>query len=326
MRLVRLGNTYIDADRVEAIGYGNDGGTAVFVRGGRSFRVLSAPGEPSSMAPAEVAAAIEAATRDNRDCAPRVGSAGSCTVTEGPEPIPLKVGQVWANKSSGTQVRITKVHGDYVTRKLILGPHIGFESDTTEASFRNCWDTLVSDAPEPKPEPIPLAVGQVWGDSEGFKAKILSLPSEGRVEYQCLAEDMGPYLGSPNDRRNRPESHFRHYWNRLVSDAPAAEPAPQPSPQPDPVAVALLAKGKRLRYVRDGGAMGKRVPAELDVTVRNWGDSGLIFGRATRVGGCDAFPRFCSEFHRAEDLAARSMVELLSDLGYRFDRVIDSND
>lgn len=115
----------------------------------------------------------------------------------------------------------------------------------------------------------------------------------------------------------------RWLWSlgyREVVDAPAKEPDPEPPAPSRDEQIALLAEGKRLRFVRDAGAMGERVPEEVDAVVRETG--GYYFPQALEPGGMTTFPRFCGEYHVTAELAANSFVEMLSDLGYRFDFVV----
>lgn len=125
----------------------------------------------------------------------------------------------------------------------------------------------------------------------------------------------------------------RWLWSlgyREVVAAPAKEAEPEPEP-PIPSRdeqVALLAAGKRLRFVRDAGAMGERVPEAVEAIVHGGttdedGDE-RYHGYVGRPGSeLEVSPLFQSEWGIHRVTTARRTLELLSDLGYRFVAVVD---
>lgn len=133
--------------------------------------------------------------------------------------------------------------------------------------------------------------------------------------------------GNASEARESP-AEIAAEIERQTGETPAPEPEPakvDPAGLLDPVA--LLAEGKRLRFRRDAGGMGERVPAEVDVTVRETDD--WAFGWAMEPGDDDSNPLFCGDYNTGEHgirLSSEAMAELLFDIGYRFDHIVESDD
>lgn len=168
--------------------------------------------------------------------------------------------------------------------------------------------------PEPEPEPagpIPLAVGQVWGcvaefHSGGRTLATIRKIDDGRVYFESvnpIGERWDVSLKTPS---------FRSDYPILIS------PAPPPAPA-DPVA--LLAEGKRLRYVR--GADGLDLPGEAKAEIRAEKHShrGLFWGGGNPL----PFVTTWGVTHGVDE-AAKEAHLLATRLGYRFDRVIGDDD
>lgn len=155
--------------------HGDD--TTIRLTGGASIYVKESPDE--------VIAAIEAAEAEDR-AADEVAEAirggelsGSSEPGAAPEaePIPLRVGQVWEGMAGTILHRseVLAVGGDGVRRRVIEGASPGQDCTITEADFRRFYTRLVSDAPEPAPEPIPVRPMQVRRNDGGEVVLVLEV-------------------------------------------------------------------------------------------------------------------------------------------------------
>lgn len=188
-----------------------------------------------------------------------------------------------------------------------------------------CTDPCPGLPPSPEPEPggpIPLAVGQVWAGKDGEYRQISGLYRDLGERVQHLPAGHGGII------RDQPADDFHIQHPTLISPAP--EPAPPEAP-PDPVA--LLAGGKRLRYVRDAGPIksGLRFGSEAFVALfdrlsagspgfehKNIEDA-VWFGAAASFKGFDLYNAdVAGQPWHLKESAADHIVALLSDLGYRF--------
>ena len=167
----------------------------------------------------------------------------------------------------------------------------------------------------PAPEadvPIPLAVGQVWAMDrpDGYKARIDEIHDDKLMRTIINAEVF-------DKTTEMTVLSFRHHYKTLISPAP--EP-PSPEAPPDPVS--LLAGGKRLRYVRDAGAISERIPAEVNAVLLSPAEDfhavafyspGDFDYRAEDSGNY-----FLGDWNKAKQTGAISGLTFIKSLGYRF--------
>lgn len=119
-----------------------------------------------------------------------------------------------------------------------------------------------------------------------------------------------------------PEAIAREFFQRTKGEEspdPKADADPAP---PDPVA--LLAEGKRCRFVRDAGPIGDSATFTAEVvayTERSPCDNWWLGTIEAADGMAGKSVRTIGFAERK--LAAGMMLTLLSGLGYRFDRVVD---
>jgi hypothetical protein len=245
----------------------------------------------------------------------RVGEAAALTVT-------LDDGSIYAVIPDGTaEVQVYEFSQYGVA---LLGP------DLNGGDSSNATPPAEPEAP-PEPEPIELKAKQIWASPNGDWAEVFDIREEGRTVLYTLHYAQG---GSVSMLRS-PAEQFRASFPYLaismrpgaaglVPDVvvpPTPEPAPPPAPEPDPVA--LLAEGKRLRFVRD--ADNSPLPEVVEGAVINPVDG--VFLVAFNLPGepieTNSPMLFCSDWNKVPITTAEYVPGLISRLGYRFAGLAD---
>jgi hypothetical protein len=151
-----------------------------------------------------------------------------------------------------------------------------------------------------------------------LESTITAVHDDGSIDHTI---EGGPVGGGPSRGKEIDPKVYRAYFPNFLPPAPEARsPTLISTPPPDPAA--LLAAGRRLRFVRDGGPLGKTFPAAVEAFVRvegvNMTRRGIVIEDSE-----DAPHVLCTPQHSGHQAAANRLASLLADLGYRFDSVAD---
>lgn len=333
MKLIKVGDCYFSPGKIEAVMPGADGHSMITTAGGHYTAI--------SMTPAEVAAEIERQTREGRaeqfdlDFGRVVALKSGCTITAAdptpaPSSYPLIAGQLWASRERPSEVvEIVEVLSDGGVASRPLANPSGTEYLYPD-EFREYYPDRVHPIPErhtgeaaeevEAASEVPLAVGQVWENTAlgGLKSDIRV-----RIDFINEAVDQIAYSDvSSNCTSTRNTSSFRERFPDLVTLAPGKTVTK--SPPSDAEIVAMLADGKRLRFVREDGVLGRLGKCVAVVMTDRLQFDGLRYWRADIEPDHDRNGSVYTVGYTGKEAGARNAVEWLASLGYRYAETVNS--